>query len=64
MRRAIDETEERRRERQIAHNEAHGITPKGLEKKVADIMEGVHVQRKRTDQAREVAEPQGPIRQM
>jgi len=58
MRRAIDETE-RRRERQIAHNEAHGITPKGLEKKVADIMEGVHVQRKRTDQAREVAEPQG-----
>ncbi|TDT43024.1 excinuclease ABC subunit B [Halospina denitrificans] len=57
MRRAIDETE-RRRQRQIAHNEAHGITPKGLEKKVADIMEGVHVQRKRTDQAREVAEPQ------
>ncbi|MFO8155336.1 MAG: excinuclease ABC subunit UvrB [Pseudomonadota bacterium] len=38
MRRAIDETE-RRREKQIAHNEAHGITPKGIEKKVADVME-------------------------
>ena len=58
MRRAIDETE-RRRERQIAHNEAHGITPKGLEKKVADIMEGVHVQRKRTEASKEVAESQG-----
>ncbi len=46
MQRAIDETE-RRRSRQIAHNEAHGITPKGLEKKVADIMEGAYVQRRR-----------------
>ena len=55
MRRAIDETE-RRREKQMAHNEAHGITPKGLDKKVADIMEGVHVQRKRGDGSREVAE--------
>jgi excinuclease ABC subunit B len=55
MRRAMDETE-RRREKQMAHNEEHGITPKGLDKKVADIMEGVHVQRKRGDGSREVAE--------
>lgn len=37
MQYAIGETE-RRRERQIAHNLAHGITPKGIAKKVADVM--------------------------
>ncbi len=41
MQRAIDETE-RRRARQIAYNEAHGITPRTIEKAVADIMEGAH----------------------
>jgi len=39
MRRAIDETD-RRRTKQAEHNEAHGITPTGLNKKIADIMEG------------------------
>ena len=41
MRRAIDETT-RRRDRQLAHNEAHGIVPVGVVKSVMDIMEGAH----------------------
>ncbi|MFG1498065.1 excinuclease ABC subunit UvrB [Saccharospirillum sp. HFRX-1] len=38
MRRAIEETE-RRREKQIAHNEANGITPQALQKDVQDILD-------------------------
>jgi len=39
MERAMAETQ-RRRERQVAFNEANGITPKGIEKSVQDILEG------------------------
>ena len=38
MQRAMEETE-RRRKRQVEHNEKHGITPASIVKQVADIME-------------------------
>jgi excinuclease ABC subunit B len=41
MQRAIDETN-RRRARQIDYNLERGITPRTIEKKVADIMEGAY----------------------
>ncbi|KQP20952.1 excinuclease ABC subunit UvrB [Pseudorhodoferax sp. Leaf265] len=41
MRRAIDETE-RRRAKQMAHNEAQGITPRAIVKKVRDLIDGVY----------------------
>ncbi|MBN3725782.1 excinuclease ABC subunit UvrB [Burkholderia sp. Ac-20379] len=41
MRRAIDETE-RRRAKQIAHNEALGIVPRGVVKRIKDIIDGVY----------------------
>jgi excinuclease ABC subunit B len=43
MRRAIGETE-RRRAKQMAYNRVHGITPKGIRKRVKDIIDGVYDQ--------------------
>ena len=40
MHRAIGETE-RRRNKQMAHNQAHGITPKGVRKAVKEMIDGV-----------------------
>jgi len=41
MKKAIGETE-RRRAKQIAHNEANGITPRGVVKQVRDLIDGVY----------------------
>ena len=41
MKKAIGETE-RRRVKQIAHNELHGITPRSIVKKVRDLIDGVY----------------------
>ena len=51
MRRAIDETE-RRRARQVAHNEANGITPRGIRKQVRDLIDGVYSDKAKDDLAR------------
>jgi excinuclease ABC subunit B len=44
MRRAIGETE-RRRAKQMAFNEAHGITPRGVQKRIKDLIEGVYAEK-------------------
>jgi excinuclease ABC subunit B len=41
MRRAIDETE-RRRNTQLAFNVTHGITPRGVQKRIKDMIDGVY----------------------
>jgi len=56
MRTAIDETN-RRRAVQEAFNREHGITPKGLNKKVVDVMQLGGVSKVQNKAARKVAEP-------
>jgi excinuclease ABC subunit B len=41
MKRAIGETE-RRRAKQMAYNEAHGITPAGIKKEIRELIDGVY----------------------
>ncbi len=49
MKRAMGETE-RRRTKQISFNEAHGIKPKGVSKRIKDIIDGVYdIQEKRVE---------------
>jgi excinuclease ABC subunit B len=55
MKRALEETE-RRRHKQIAHNEEHGITPKTIRKNIADIMADAQQMPGKKKPARKVAE--------
>jgi excinuclease ABC subunit B len=48
MRRAIDETE-RRRAKQVAHNEARGIVPRGIRKEVREMIDGLPTERSGKD---------------
>ena len=41
MKKAIGETE-RRRKKQVAYNEEHGITPRGIVKQIKDLIDGVY----------------------
>lgn len=51
MKKAIGETE-RRRIKQIAHNEAHGITPRSIVKRVRDLIDGVYSEKAGKDAER------------
>jgi excinuclease ABC subunit B len=48
MRRAMGETE-RRRNKQIAFNETHGITPRGVVKRIRDLIDGVYSEKSGQD---------------
>jgi excinuclease ABC subunit B len=56
IRRAVDETERRRR-KQLEFNQKHGITPRGIVKAVADIMEGARAEPGAAAWKKRVAEP-------
>ena len=55
MKKAIGETE-RRRARQIAFNEANGITPRGVVKRIRDLIDGVYSDKPGRDDAKVIAE--------
>ena len=56
MQRAMDETE-RRRNKQLTFNKEHGITPKGVQKRVKDIIDGVY-----NDAKKKIDKPRQPNR--
>ena len=51
MKKAIGETE-RRRAKQMAYNEEHGITPRGVVKRVRDLIDGVYSEKAGKDAER------------
>jgi excinuclease ABC subunit B len=59
MQTAIDETQ-RRRDKQIAHNEQHNITPQTIKNQVIDIMQVTYGQTSKTGQDSYIAEESAP----
>jgi len=55
MKKAMSETE-RRRARQIAYNEEHGITPRSIVKRVRDLIDGVYSEKSGKEQAQREVE--------
>jgi excinuclease ABC subunit B len=60
MERAMNETQ-RRRDKQLAFNEANGVVPKGIEKSVRDILEGARRMPTKARSARDVKVANGRI---
>ncbi|HSV77639.1 MAG TPA: excinuclease ABC subunit UvrB [Ramlibacter sp.] len=52
MKKAIGETE-RRRGKQVAHNLAHGITPRSIKKQVRDMIDGVYSEKASKEQEKQ-----------
>lgn len=52
MKKAMGETE-RRRAKQVAHNEAHGITPRSIQKQIRDLIDGVYSEKASKEQEKQ-----------
>jgi excinuclease ABC subunit B len=52
MKKAMGETE-RRRAKQVAHNEAHGITPRSIQKQIRDLIDGVNREKASKEQEKQ-----------
>ena len=65
MKKAIDETR-RRRDKHMAYNQAHGITPRGIVKKVRDLIVCVYSEKsdRQAQQARERAAARREVEEM
>jgi len=62
MKRALDETE-RRREKQLAFNQEHNVTPQGIKKSIQDIM-GVGYEQRHAQHTLKIAEQQAEYAHM